>query len=201
MYNSGCPRCRSRLRIPTVSSRTRPAPDARSGIATRLNTNDGPDSPDISSCYSDVVVTLYLICGEPQAQFRGRGSRPSHRWPHSVQGVRIGLCPRQEASSGAHKVWNSIHRIILRNLGRSRRLIQPRAVEIGWSPMQLLISRKPPGILARLRVEIIVERFTEGVRVVSLEPDYLREHRKFGFLADFRFHPEEEYRGPPAHVS
>ena len=47
----------------------------------------------------------------------------------------------------------------------------------------------------RPRVDIIVERFTEGVRAVSLEPYYLREHRKFGFLADFRFHPEEEYRG------
>ena len=47
----------------------------------------------------------------------------------------------------------------------------------------------------RSRVEIVVERFTEGMRVVSVEPYYLREHSKFGFLADFRFRPKEEYRG------
>ena len=46
----------------------------------------------------------------------------------------------------------------------------------------------------RPRVEIVVERFTEGKRVVSVEPYYLREHSKFGFLSDFRFHPKEEYR-------
>lgn len=47
----------------------------------------------------------------------------------------------------------------------------------------------------RPRVEIVFERFPEGSRVVSVEPYYLREHRTFGFLADFRFHPKEEYRG------
>ena len=47
----------------------------------------------------------------------------------------------------------------------------------------------------RPRVEIVVERFTEGTRVVSIEPYYLRQHSKFGFLADFRFRPQEEYRG------
>ena len=47
----------------------------------------------------------------------------------------------------------------------------------------------------RPRVEIVVERFTEGNRVVSVEPYYLREHSRFGFLADFRFRPKDEYRG------
>ena len=47
----------------------------------------------------------------------------------------------------------------------------------------------------RPRVEIVVERFTEGLRVVSVEPYYLHKHRKFGFLADFRFHPKDEFRG------
>ena len=47
----------------------------------------------------------------------------------------------------------------------------------------------------RPRVEIVVERFPEGKRVISIEPYYLREHTKFGFLADFRFHPTEEHRG------
>ena len=47
----------------------------------------------------------------------------------------------------------------------------------------------------RPRVEIVVGRFTEGIRVVSVEPYYLRELSKLGFLADFRFHPKEEFRG------
>ena len=47
----------------------------------------------------------------------------------------------------------------------------------------------------RPRVEIVVERFPEGLRVVTVEPYYLREHSRFGFLADFRFHPKEEFRG------
>ena len=47
----------------------------------------------------------------------------------------------------------------------------------------------------RPRVEIVVERFTEGNRVISIEPYYLRELSKFGFLTDFRFRPKDEYRG------
>ena len=47
----------------------------------------------------------------------------------------------------------------------------------------------------RPRVEIVVERFPEGLRVMTVEPYYLREHGRFGFLADFRFRPNEEYRG------
>ena len=46
----------------------------------------------------------------------------------------------------------------------------------------------------RPRVEIVLERFHEGLRLVSIEPYYLREYRKFGFLTDIRFVPKEEYR-------
>ena len=45
------------------------------------------------------------------------------------------------------------------------------------------------------RVEITVGHFPEGIQVISLEPYLLRAHRQFGILANFRFHPEEEYRG------
>ena len=45
------------------------------------------------------------------------------------------------------------------------------------------------------RVEIVVDRFEEGSRVALVEPYYLREHQKFGFLVDIRFHPKEEHRG------
>lgn len=45
------------------------------------------------------------------------------------------------------------------------------------------------------RIEITTEAFPEGKQVVSLEPYLLRSIGKFGFLADFRFRPTEEYRG------
>lgn len=45
------------------------------------------------------------------------------------------------------------------------------------------------------RVEIITGTHPEGSQVISLEPYFLRLRRKFGFLADFRFHPIEEHRG------
>ena len=47
----------------------------------------------------------------------------------------------------------------------------------------------------RPRVEITTERYDEGRQVVSVEPYFLHSRGKFGFLADFRFHPEEEHRG------
>lgn len=47
----------------------------------------------------------------------------------------------------------------------------------------------------RHHVEIITAEHTEGCQVVSLEPYFLRLQKRFGFLADFRFHPTEEYRG------
>ncbi len=47
----------------------------------------------------------------------------------------------------------------------------------------------------RRRVEIIIAKYPEGSQVISLEPYLLRSRRQFGFLADFRFHPTEEYRG------
>ena len=47
----------------------------------------------------------------------------------------------------------------------------------------------------RRHVEIVVGRFGEGLQVMSLEPYFLRSINSFGFLADFRFHPEEAHRG------
>ena len=47
----------------------------------------------------------------------------------------------------------------------------------------------------RRHVEIITSKFSEGSQVVLLEPYLLRSRGKFGFLADFRFHPTEEHRG------
>ena len=47
----------------------------------------------------------------------------------------------------------------------------------------------------RKRVEILIAEYDEGNQVVSLEPYLLRSRRKFGFLANFRFHPTEEYIG------
>jgi len=46
----------------------------------------------------------------------------------------------------------------------------------------------------RRRVEVITDKFTEGMQVMSLEPYLLRSRNKFGFTADFRFHPVEEHR-------
>ena len=47
----------------------------------------------------------------------------------------------------------------------------------------------------RKRVEIVVAKYPEGKRVISLEPYLLRSRGKFGFLANFRFHPTEEHIG------
>ena len=47
----------------------------------------------------------------------------------------------------------------------------------------------------RRRIEITMDTYAEGIQVISLEPYLLRSRRQFGFLADFRFHPKEEYRG------
>lgn len=45
------------------------------------------------------------------------------------------------------------------------------------------------------RIELITCRFQEGVQVVALEPYLLRSQGKFGFLVDFRFHPNDDHRG------
>ena len=45
------------------------------------------------------------------------------------------------------------------------------------------------------RVEIVIDKYPEGSQVISLDPYLLRSHCQFGFLADFRFHPNEEHRG------
>ncbi len=47
----------------------------------------------------------------------------------------------------------------------------------------------------RRRLEIITGTFTEGLQVVTLEPYYLRSQKKYGFLADFRFHPDDAHHG------
>ena len=47
----------------------------------------------------------------------------------------------------------------------------------------------------RRYIEIVTESFTEGSRVITLEPYLLRSRNRFGFLADFRFHPEKEHIG------
>ena len=47
----------------------------------------------------------------------------------------------------------------------------------------------------RPRVEITTRPYPEGKQVISIEPYFLRSRGKFGFLADFRFHPKEEHRG------
>jgi len=44
------------------------------------------------------------------------------------------------------------------------------------------------------RVEITTGTYSEGVQVISLEPYLLRSRGQFGFLADFRFRPIEEYQ-------
>ena len=45
------------------------------------------------------------------------------------------------------------------------------------------------------RLEITVATHPEGSQVVSLEPYLLRSKGQFGFLTDFRFHPNEDHRG------
>ncbi len=47
----------------------------------------------------------------------------------------------------------------------------------------------------RRPVEITIDTYPEGIQIVSLEPYLLRSRGLFGFLADFRFHPNEGYRG------
>ncbi len=47
----------------------------------------------------------------------------------------------------------------------------------------------------RRRVEIVMNSYPEGVQVISLEPYLLSSRRKFGILANFRFHPIPEFRG------
>ena len=46
----------------------------------------------------------------------------------------------------------------------------------------------------RRHIEIITAEYDEGNQVVALEPYFLRCSRKFGFLADFRFHSTKEHR-------
>ena len=43
-------------------------------------------------------------------------------------------------------------------------------------------------------VELCMGTYLEGSQVVRVEPYLLRSRGKFGFLADFRFHPTEEHR-------
>lgn len=45
------------------------------------------------------------------------------------------------------------------------------------------------------RVELVLNKFSEGTQVIILEPYFLRSTGTFGFLADFRFHPLEAYTG------
>ena len=47
----------------------------------------------------------------------------------------------------------------------------------------------------RQHVEIVTQGYCEGYQVVSLEPYLLHSRHQFGFLADFRFHPNEKHRG------
>ncbi len=47
----------------------------------------------------------------------------------------------------------------------------------------------------RRPVEITIDTYPEGIQVVSLEPYLLRSRSLFGFLADFRFHPNKEHHG------
>lgn len=47
----------------------------------------------------------------------------------------------------------------------------------------------------RRYVEITVNEYDEGHRVVQLEPYYLRSLRQFGFLVNQKFHTKEQYRG------
>ena len=47
----------------------------------------------------------------------------------------------------------------------------------------------------RRHVEFVINEYPEGSQVISFEPYFLRTERIFGFLADFRFHPTQEYRG------
>ena len=47
----------------------------------------------------------------------------------------------------------------------------------------------------RRHVEIVISTYPEGSQVVSLEPYLLRSRGQFGFLAEFRFRPNEEHRG------
>ena len=47
----------------------------------------------------------------------------------------------------------------------------------------------------RRSVEIVTGKFREGSQVFVVEPYFLRSRYEFGFLADFRFHPVEKYRG------
>lgn len=47
----------------------------------------------------------------------------------------------------------------------------------------------------RRTVEIITDEYLEGVRVILLEPYFLRSTKQFGFIADSCFHPKPEFRG------
>ena len=47
----------------------------------------------------------------------------------------------------------------------------------------------------RREIEVVVERYEEGVATVWLEPYLLRSAGRFGVLASFRFHPVEAHRG------
>ena len=47
----------------------------------------------------------------------------------------------------------------------------------------------------RKSVEIVQHMHVEGSEVVILEPYFLRSQNIFGFLVDFRFHPDEDHRG------
>ncbi len=47
----------------------------------------------------------------------------------------------------------------------------------------------------RREIEVVVERYEEGVAILSLEPYLLRSVEQFGILLRFRFHPSEVHRG------
>ena len=45
------------------------------------------------------------------------------------------------------------------------------------------------------RVEIVCVRHQVGNQVISLEPHFLRAHKRFGILVNFKFHPHKSYIG------
>lgn len=49
----------------------------------------------------------------------------------------------------------------------------------------------------RRHVEIVMHTHEEGDQVVSVEPYFLKSKKSFGLLLDFRFHPNNGYRGTP----
>ena len=47
----------------------------------------------------------------------------------------------------------------------------------------------------RRYVEVVIEEYDEGERIILLEPYFLRSYEQYGFLVNLHFRPKEEYRG------